>query len=116
MIQLKRIYDKKTDNTIRILVDRLWPRGISKKDADIDEWLKEIAPSHKLRKWYSHDKSKWDEFKVHYKKELSTNEELLKRILEYENKNDVTLLFASKDQDHNNAVVLKEYIEEQRNE
>lgn len=116
MIQLKRIYDNKTDNSIRILVDRLWPRGISKNDAAIDEWFKEIAPSKELRKWYSHDKSKWDEFKARYKKELSNNEELIKRILEYENNNDVTLLFASKDEDYNNAVVLKEYIEEHRNE
>jgi len=116
MIQLKRIYNNKKDESIRILVDRLWPRGISKKGADLDEWLKEIAPSNELRKWYSHDKNKWDEFKVRYKNELSNKEELLKRILEYEKNNNVTLLYASKDKEYNNAVILKEFIDEHKND
>lgn len=115
MIQLKRIYDNKRDKSIRILVDRLWPRGISKKDAEVDEWLKEIAPSNELRKWYSHDKNKWQEFKTRYKNELSNKEELIKIILEYEKYNNVNLLYASKDRNYNNAVVLKEYLEEHWN-
>ncbi len=96
-------------------MDRLWPRGISKKDAEVDEWLKEIAPSNELRKWYSHDKNKWQEFKTRYKNELSNKEELIKIILEYEKYNNVNLLYASKDRNYNNAVVLKEYLEEHWN-
>ena len=116
MINLKRIYNNNHDDDIRILVDRLWPRGVSKKDAELDEWLKEIAPGNELRKWYSHDISKWEIFKTRYKDELSNKLELVEKILEYErNYDSVTLLYAAKDNDHNNAIVLKEYLEEHRN-
>ena len=94
----------------RILVDRLWPRGISKQKAHVDLWLKEIAPSDKLRKWFSHDPKKWSSFKSKYTKELQNNSllQIIKR-LEKENKV-LTLLYSAKDSEHNNAVVLYEIL------
>ena len=115
MITLKRIYDpvSKDDGT-RILVDRLWPRGVKKEQAAIDEWLKDIAPSDELRKWFSHDPSKWQEFKNKYKKELKGKNkfELLEQLKKTAEKGKVTVLFSAKDIAHNNAVVLKELLEE----
>lgn len=112
MIKLKRIYDPPSeDDGKRILVDRLWPRGINKDKARIDEWLKDIAPSDELRKWYSHETSKWEEFKRRYKKELEEKEELLERLRNKAKKETITLLFAARDVEHNNAVVLREIIE-----
>ncbi len=112
MIKLKRIYDPPSrGDGKRILVDRLWPRGVRKDDAKIDEWLKDIAPSDALRKRFGHDPDKWPEFKIKYIKELNTKEELVRRIRSGSKKGTVTLLFAAKDAEHNNAVVLKEQIE-----
>ncbi|AAK42054.1 DUF488 domain-containing protein [Saccharolobus solfataricus] len=109
MIKLKRVYDPiERDDGIRILVDRLWPRGIGKDKVDL--WLKDIAPSDELRKWFSHDTSKWDEFKKKYFEELDANPKisvLLQLIKKGEN---ITLLYASKSP-YNNAVALKEYLE-----
>lgn len=108
MIKIKRVYEKndKTDG-LRILVDRLWPRGLSKQKAHIDLWLKDIAPSDKLRKLFSHDPSKWLNFKTKYKKELDTNKELLYNIKHMETENKIiTLLYSAQDQNHNNAIVL----------
>ena len=109
MIKLKRIYDpfSKEDGK-RVLVDRLWPRGVKKENAHIDEWLKDIAPSDALRKWFSHDPSRWEEFKKKYNNELKDKNELLKELLADSRKGTVTLLFAAKDIGHNNAVVIKE--------
>ena len=107
MIKIKRIYEVPEEKDgFRILVDRLWPRGISKQKAHVDLWLKEIAPSDKLRKWFSHDPKKWIDFKSKYTKELENNP-LLQRIkqLEKENKT-LTLLYSAKDREHNNVVVL----------
>ncbi len=109
MIKLKRIYIKpeKTDG-FRILVDRLWPREISKENAALDLWLKDIAPSDALRKWFGHDPIKWMAFQRKYKSEVKTNKETfdtLKGIVKRENK--VTLLYAARDKEHNEAVVLK---------
>ena len=108
MIGIKRIYDPvNEDNGYRILVDRIWPRGVSKDIAKLDLWMKEIAPSDALRKWFQHDPAKWDEFKIRYHDELLEKKDLiaeLKRI-EKENKN-VTLLYSAKDKEHNQAVVL----------
>jgi uncharacterized protein YeaO (DUF488 family) len=106
----KRIYDKVelTDGT-RILIDGLWPRGVRKSTAHIDKWMKEVAPSMKLREWFNHDASKWDEFMAKYTKELEKNpavDELLGIVA----KSDVTLIYASRDTEHNNAVVLSEFI------
>jgi uncharacterized protein YeaO (DUF488 family) len=111
MLKIKRVYDPASaDDGKRVLVDRLWPRGIKKEKAQIDEWLKEISPSNELRKWYSHDPAKWAEFKERYKKELAEKSELLKKIKAEARKQTVTLLFSTKELELNNAVALKEII------
>ena len=111
MLKIKRVYDPVSpDDGKRVLVDRLWPRGIKKEKAQIDEWLKEISPSNELRKWYSHDPSKWAEFKKRYKKELAEKSELLKRIKAEAKKQTVTLLFSTKELELNNAVALKDIL------
>ncbi len=113
MIKLKRIYEKfEEDDGFRILVERLWPRGIKKEDARIDLWLKEIAPSNELRKWFSHDSNKWDEFKNRYFQELNNKKDVVNKLLEIiKNNKNVTFLYSTKENNFNNAVALKEYIE-----
>jgi uncharacterized protein YeaO (DUF488 family) len=112
MIKLKRVYEKIEENDgYRILVDRLWPRGVSKSEAGINEWLKDVAPSDQLRKWYSHDVTKWADFKQRYFAELATKVDLLRPIMEKASTKSVTLIYAAKDVEHNNAVALKKYIE-----
>ncbi len=112
MIQIKRAYESVSeDDGYRILVDRLWPRGISKDKARIDCWLKELAPSTRIRHWYGHDSEKWPEFKSRYFSELDANPELLKELLGYMRKGTVTFVYSSKEQNLNNAVALREYIE-----
>jgi uncharacterized protein YeaO (DUF488 family) len=112
VIQTKRIYDEPNKNDgFKVLVDRLWPRGLNKDKAKVDLWLKDIAPSNELRKWFSHDPAKWLEFKIRYKKELKDKQELIEQLCEELKKGKVTLLFAAKDTKHNNAVVLKEVLE-----
>jgi uncharacterized protein YeaO (DUF488 family) len=111
MIALKRIYEDPSDNDgFRVLVDRLWPRGMKKEDAELDLWMKEIAPSHDLRKWYGHDTDKWEDFKKRYFKELGNHHKEVKKLLEKADVGKVTLLYAAKDEEHNNAVVLKEFL------
>jgi uncharacterized protein YeaO (DUF488 family) len=111
-IRLKRVYDKpaKADGR-RVLVDRIWPRGLTKQEARIDEWLTEIAPSTKLRKWFRHDPARWNEFKKRYAAELDDRREQMERLARESHKRTVTLLFGAKDIEHNNAVALKECIE-----
>jgi uncharacterized protein YeaO (DUF488 family) len=111
MIKIKRIYDAptKSDGT-RILVDRLWPRGLSKEKAKIDLWLKEIAPSDRLRKWYGHDPKKWTEFKKKYFGELKDKQELINLIAGKLGEGTITFLYSSKEEKINNAVALKEYL------
>ena len=111
-LRLKRVYDKpeKTDGR-RVLVDRVWPRGLTKQEAQIDEWLKEIAPSTRLRKWFGHDPARWAEFKRRYAAELKDRSELVEQLAQIGRMGKVTLLFGAKDVQHNNAVALKEYIE-----
>ena len=108
MIQIKRAYEKRQQSDgYRILVDRLWPRGLSKATLHADQWLKEVAPSTELRKWFNHDPEKWKEFIKRYKDELKGSDglkELRKAVKEHQ---DVTLLYAAHDEEHNNAVVLK---------
>jgi uncharacterized protein YeaO (DUF488 family) len=112
MVKIKRVYDTASrGDGKRILVDRLWPRGLRKEDARIDRWLKEIAPSNELRKWFGHDPAKWPEFRKRYAAELAKNSELLEELRAEAGKGIITLLFAAKDAAHNNAVVLKELIE-----
>ncbi len=110
LLGIKRIYDKVevTDGT-RILVDGLWPRGVRKSTAHIDRWMKEVAPSAELRKWFSHDPGKWEEFRERYKKELAHSSacEELARIA---GSTDVTFVYSSKDTEHNNAIVLAECV------
>ncbi|HEX9756639.1 MAG TPA: DUF488 domain-containing protein [Nitrospiria bacterium] len=112
MIKVKRVYalPEKKDG-YRILVDRLWPRGLPKEKAKIDLWLKEIAPTDQLRKWFSHDPKKWDEFKAKYRTELKDKKESLEKVRKLEREEKIiTFLYAAKDQKHNNAVALKEVI------
>ncbi len=115
MIRTKRAYDppSKSDGK-RILIDRLWPRGIKKEDAKIDEWIRDAAPSTELRKWFSHDPAKWNEFRRRYKDELKERADLLQRLRKESRKGTITLVFAAKDSDHANAVVLKEVLEKGR--
>jgi uncharacterized protein YeaO (DUF488 family) len=111
-VKLKRVYDPpKPADGFRVLVDRLWPRGVSKSSARIDLWLKEIAPSDALRKWFGHDPLKWDTFRARYFRELQKNHEAVAQLNEIIRNGPVTLLFAAKDQEHNNAAALKEYLE-----
>ena len=112
MIKTKRIYDKlDADDGFRILVDRIWPRGIKKNDIIIDLWQKDIAPSASLRKWFNHDQRKWDKFKSRYYEELKHKQELVKILLEKAEKGTITLLYSSKEEKYNNAIALKEFLE-----
>ncbi len=110
-ITLRRVYDKDgSGEGLRVLVDRLWPRGLSKDDLKIDVWARDIAPSSQLRRWYSHDPGKWVKFKEAYWKELESKEEEVKAILDQAHGRSLTLLYAAKDRERNNAVVLREFI------
>lgn len=112
MLKIKRVYDDiSQQDGKRILVDGVWPRGIKKEDLEHDDWMKDIAPSTDLRKWFNHDAEKWDEFKKKYKKELKDHKEDLKLLKEDSDGHNVTLLYAAKDEEHNQAVVIKEYVE-----
>ncbi len=110
-IKIKRIYDEPTDDDgYRVLVDRLWPRGVSKKDASLDEWNKEIAPSPELRKWFDHKEERFQEFGRLYREELTANAKELNRLKILAKKEAVTLLYGAKDPAINHAVVLKELL------
>jgi uncharacterized protein YeaO (DUF488 family) len=112
MIQLKRIYEKPGPRDgVRFLIERLWPRGVRKIDVHMDEWLKEAGPSTELRKWFSHDPNKWEEFQRKYFAELKERREAWEPILEAAQKGAVTLLYSSHDTEHNNAVALKRFLE-----
>ena len=111
MISIERIYNPVKGDGLRILVDRLWPRGLTKDEAKIDLWLKEISPSNELRKWYGHDPARWVEFKKKFFQELDQKKELVEQILIRAKEEDLILLYGAKDEEHNNAVALKEYIE-----
>ena len=112
MVRVKRVYlpAVKTDGQ-RFLVDRLWPRGVKKEKARLAGWIREVAPSDALRKWFGHDPSKWVEFQKRYRKQLSVQSSSLKPLLEAARKGNVTLLFAAKDEEYNNAVVLRAFLE-----
>ena len=111
-MKIKRVYDKpaKSDG-YRVLIDRIWPRGLTKSDARIDEWLKEIAPSTGLRKWFNHDPAKWEQFKKKYAAELKEHREELEKLARESRKRTVTFVFGAKDTAHSNAMALKEYLE-----
>jgi uncharacterized protein YeaO (DUF488 family) len=110
-ILLKRVYEPASpQDGFRVLVDRIWPRGMTKDKLEADLWLKDAAPSTSLRKWYHHDISKWDDFKNRYFVELDEQSEAVKSLVEQAGKGPLTLLFASRDIEHNQAVALKEYL------
>ncbi len=112
MIKTKRIYEEASaDDGYRVLVDRLWPRGVSKEKALLDEWLKEMGPSTELRKWFNHVDERFEEFKTRYKEELKSQEESLKHLRKIADKQTLTLLFGAKNEQHNQAVVLLEVLE-----
>ncbi len=112
MIKIKRVYEKPSRNDgKRILIDRLWPRGLRKEEARIDEWAKDLAPSAELRQWFGHDPEKWKDFRKCFSSELGEHEGRVEEIRRTARKGTVTLLFGSKEERFNNAVALKEYIE-----
>jgi uncharacterized protein YeaO (DUF488 family) len=110
-IKIKRVYEQpsKEDGT-RILVDRLWPRGLTKEKASVDLWLKEVAPSSDLRKWFGHDPQKWNEFKERYLSELASKGDSLRLLKQEREKGVVTLVYGARDEEHNEAVVLQELL------
>lgn len=111
IMQLKRVYEKpKTSDGKRILVERLWPRGLTKEKAHVDLWLKEIAPSTELRKWFDHDPEKWAEFKKRYCQELTHNHENVAQLSAEIGKQPVTLVYAAKDEEHHAALVLLQFL------
>lgn len=110
-VRLKRAYEPASaEDGVRILVDRLWPRGLSKSNAAIDQWLKEVAPSTELRRWFGHDPDRWDEFRRRYQAELSRNPEPLAELRAMARKGTVTLVYAAHDEHHNQAVVLRDLL------
>ncbi len=112
MINVKRVYDtSEPDDGIRFLVERLWPRGIKKEALHLDGWLKEVAPSDSLRRWFRHDPKRWDEFRHRYFAELDGKPDAWRALLEAARRNTVTLLYSARDREHNNAVALKSYLE-----
>lgn len=112
-IKIKRVYEpSEKEDGIRILVDRLWPRGLTKEKAGIDLWLKEIAPSNELRKWFNHDPAKRKEFKQRYYHELKKNKEAVSQLKEQLKKGTATLVYSAKDEEYNNAVALKELLKD----
>jgi len=111
-IRVKRAYEAPDPGDgCRILVDRLWPRGVAKEAAHIDLWLKEIAPSAELRKWFNHDPGRWSEFGLRYAREVEQHPEALAQLMAQVRKGPVTLVYAAKDEEHNNAVFLKAFVE-----
>ena len=108
MIKVKRIYDPPArDDGFRVLVDRLWPRGMRKDDAGIDLWLKEVAPSTELRRWYGHDPAKWAEFRRRFRTELQQQAKAVALLRDKADRGTLTLLYSSRESEHNNAVALK---------
>ena len=113
MLKIKRVYENPgREDGFRFLVDRLWPRGMKKQDLKMKAWLKEVAPSPDLRRWYGHDPAKWEEFQKKYREELKNNQEAWQPLIEAARQGNVTLLYSAKDTEHNSALVLKEFLEE----
>jgi len=111
-IKIKRVYEHpEKDDGMRILVDRLWPRGLTKKKASVDLWLKDIAPSTELRKWFAHDPDKWKRFRGRYQTEIRNNHDLIKVIKRKAREGTITLIYGARDEKHNEALVLKQFLE-----
>jgi uncharacterized protein YeaO (DUF488 family) len=112
MIQLKRVYEKPSrKDGVRILVDRLWPRGLTKERAAVNLWLKDVSPSSELRKWFGHDPAKWKEFQVRYRQEIRHNIDVLALHNQKSDDRTVTLVYGARDEQHNEAVVLRKFVE-----
>ena len=112
MIELQRVYDHHRTKGTRFLVERLWPRGVRKESLHFSDWLKDVAPSDALRRWFQHDVSKWEEFQRRYRAELDAHPESWAPIVAAARVGDVVLLYSSHDTEHNNAVVLRDYVNE----
>lgn len=114
-IQVRRVYDRPTPNhrrEIRVLVDRVWPRGMAKESLELDRWAKDLAPSTKLRRWFGHDPKKWPGFQSRYRYELAGKTAMLKELAELSRERSLVLLYSARDEEHNQAVVLKDVLEE----
>ena len=115
-VRLKRAYEAPADDDgTRVLIDRLWPRGVRKQDAALDLWLKELGPSTELRKWFGHDPARWDEFRTRYAAELAQKPELMAQLREFAHQGVLTLVYSAHDQQHNDAVVLRSLLLDQTN-
>ena len=113
MLKTKRVYEPaESSDRARFLVDRLWPRGIKKEKLKMEAWLKDVAPSPELRKWFAHDPDKWQEFQRRYRAELKANPDVWEPLLEAAKQGEVTLLYSARDTEHNSALLLKEFLEE----
>lgn len=113
MIKLRRAYDEpQAADGRRYLVDRLWPRGVKKTVLQLDDWVKDVAPSTDLRHWFGHDPARWDEFQECYRRELDDNPDAWQPLLEAARTGTITLVYAARDREHNEAVTLKSYLEE----
>ncbi len=116
MINVRRIYEPPSEREgTRFLVDQLWPRGMKKEEVNVSGWLKDVSPSKELRQWFGHEPAKWNEFQRRYFAELDQKPETWRPLLEAARKGEVTLLFSARDQQHNNAVALKSYLEKRLN-
>lgn len=111
-VMIKRAYESPSaSDGYRVLVDRLWPRGLTKEKLKLDVWMKDLSPSPELRKWFSHDVAKWAEFQKRYRKELQVHPDLIQELKKRARQGKVTLVFAARDEVHNNAALLKKYLE-----
>ena len=114
MIKLKRVYEEPSSmDGVRVLVERLWPRGLTKKRAAIDLWLKEVAPSPELRKWFGHDPARWEQFQKRYRRELRERTDAIRQLRQKVKKGTVTLVYAARDEEHNGAAALKKHLQGQ---
>jgi uncharacterized protein YeaO (DUF488 family) len=112
MIHLKRVYEKPSKKDgIRVLVERLWPRGLTKERADVDLWLKDVAPSPELRKWFGHDPARWEQFQERYRRELRKQEDAVQLLKQKAKQGSVTLVYAARDEEHNGALALKRFLQ-----
>jgi uncharacterized protein YeaO (DUF488 family) len=112
MLKTKRVYEpSEPEDGVRFLVDRLWPRGIKKEDLEMESWLKDVAPSPELRKWFAHDPARWQEFQKRYRAELKANPNSWQPILKAAKQGTVTLLYSARDTEHNSALLLKKFLE-----
>lgn|SRR6478672_11547138 len=112
MIHLKRAYEEHSKNDgLRVLVERLWPRGLTKERAAVDLWLKEVAPSPELRKWFGHDPARWEQFQERYRRELQEKKDAVRLLKQKTKEGPVTLIYAARDEEHNGALVLKRFLQ-----